>query len=388
MSNERVVVAGGGFAGLETAFLLNLRLHADVDITLVSDQDHFLFRPNTIYIPFGLDPDELKIPLERPSSRQDIAFVGGRVRAADVGASRLELDSGESVAYDRLVLATGAAMRPEEIPGLAEHANTIWTPADMLQLRDQIERIVEKGKDGKKTRLVFLVPPNNKCSGPLYEMAMVVETHFRREGVRDWVDMVWTTSEQSYIMAFGPRLHEVSAEFDERVIEGLLEHVVTEVEEDRVLYENGTEIEYDELISPPPYVAAMEYDGLPSDDRGFLTTDFDTRRVEGTENIYAPGDAGDFPVKQAFLAFLQTDAVAETLVGEIRGQEPRVTFDPISMCVMEPKTAVADAASAIQELMAPWNRAVIDQDWDAVLSMCEGPRSPGLAGSKVPCTKC
>ena len=41
-----VVVAGGGFTGLETAFVLKHRLHDDVDITLVSDQEKFLFRPN------------------------------------------------------------------------------------------------------------------------------------------------------------------------------------------------------------------------------------------------------------------------------------------------------------------------------------------------------
>jgi hypothetical protein len=57
--------------------------------------------------------------------------------------------------------------------------------------------------------------------------------------------------------------------------------------------------------------------------------------VLGHERIYAPGDAGDFPVKQAFLAFLQADAAAEDLAAGILGREPRATFDPVSMCVME-----------------------------------------------------
>jgi NADH dehydrogenase FAD-containing subunit len=49
----RVVIVGGVFAGLESAFLLRLRLGSRVRLTLVSDRDTFLFKPNTIYIPFG-----------------------------------------------------------------------------------------------------------------------------------------------------------------------------------------------------------------------------------------------------------------------------------------------------------------------------------------------
>jgi sulfide:quinone oxidoreductase len=60
-----------------------------------------------------------------------------------------------------------------------------------------------------------------------------------------------------------------------------------------------------------------------------------SRRVIGTDRIYAPGDAGDFPVKQAFLAFLQADSVAEHIVAEVTGKEPAYVFDPVSMCVME-----------------------------------------------------
>jgi sulfide:quinone oxidoreductase len=57
--------------------------------------------------------------------------------------------------------------------------------------------------------------------------------------------------------------------------------------------------------------------------------------VLGQERVFAPGDAGDFPVKQAFLAFLQADAVAATIAADVLGVEPNLTFDPVSMCVME-----------------------------------------------------
>src|ERR687887_368959 len=63
--SARVVVVGGGFGGLETAFDLRLLAGDRAEITLVSDQDHFLFKPNSIYVPFGLDPDRLQVPHAR-----------------------------------------------------------------------------------------------------------------------------------------------------------------------------------------------------------------------------------------------------------------------------------------------------------------------------------
>ncbi len=66
----KIVILGGGFGGLEAAFYLRWRLAQQADITLVSDRDHFLFKPNTIYIPFGLDPEKLTIPSTgRPGAR-------------------------------------------------------------------------------------------------------------------------------------------------------------------------------------------------------------------------------------------------------------------------------------------------------------------------------
>ncbi len=72
IGTPRVVVLGGGFGGLEAAFYLRMRLGDRARISLVSDQDHFLYKPNTIYIPFGMDPERLKIPLARPTQRKDI----------------------------------------------------------------------------------------------------------------------------------------------------------------------------------------------------------------------------------------------------------------------------------------------------------------------------
>ena len=82
-------------------------------------------------------------------------------------------------------------------------------------------------------------------------------------------------------------------------------------------------------------MAGVRYPALDSDDRGFVATDLETRLAAGHDDIYVPGDAGDFPIKQAFLAFLQADAVANHIDAELRGGEFTQPFDSVSMCIME-----------------------------------------------------
>lgn len=332
----RVVVLGGGFAGLETAYMLHKKLHDAVEITLVSDRDSFLFKPNTIYIPFGADEASLRIGLLKPLHRRHINFQHGRIDAIDPDRRQVQLTDGTTLGYDMAVIGTGATMRPDEVPGLAEHAATIWTPEEMRRLGSRLQSLRDRALAGEDLDVVFVVPPNNKCAGPLYEIVFMLETWLRRQHIRDRVHLTYSTYESSFIHAFGPRLHSVvTEEFAARGIDGHTAEVVTEVRPGEVVYADGHTRHFDELISFPPYVAAVDYAGLPADDRGFLACDLATRRVEGHTEIYAPGDAGDFPVKQAFLAFLQADAAAEHIASNITGRDFAHPFDPVSMCVME-----------------------------------------------------
>jgi NADH dehydrogenase FAD-containing subunit len=330
------VILGAGFAGLESAFLLRMRMRDRADLTIVSGQEAFTFRPNTIYVPFGADPDSLVVDLAKPFRRRDITFLADRAVGVDPDAHEVALAGGRRVAYDKLVIATGADMRPAEVPGLAEHAATVWTPQSMLGVRERFQRVLVDAREGRRSRVLFLIPPNNKCAGPLYEIVMMFETWLSRENARKRVEITWSTCEQTYIQAFGPRLHDVVVEeFERRAIHGHRGEAVTEVLPGQVRYADGKARAFDHLITFPPYVAAARYEALPSDDRGFIETDPETRQVVGHPDIYAPGDAGDFPIKQAFLAFLQADTVAEHIAAGADGHTFEKPFDPVSMCIME-----------------------------------------------------
>src|SRR5919205_58521 len=104
-ANPQVLVLGGGFAALEAAFLLRSRLHDRVDIRLVSDRDGFVFRPNSIYVPFGADPASLLTGLARPLARRHIDFERGTVAELDPDRRFVALMDGQRFRYDKLIIA-------------------------------------------------------------------------------------------------------------------------------------------------------------------------------------------------------------------------------------------------------------------------------------------
>jgi sulfide:quinone oxidoreductase len=335
-AKPQILVLGGGFAALESAFLLRMRLGERADIRLVSDREHFVFRPNSIYVPFGTDPASLLVGLRRPLARRRINFERGAVAEVDPDRRFVGLEDGQRFRYDKLIVATGADTHAGEVPGLSEHAATIWTTDSMLDVRRRFTEVHDRSWHGERQRVLFLVPPNNKCSGPLYEIVFMLETWLRREGARGPVEITWSTYEHGFIQAFGPRLHDlVTEQFAAREIDGHTNERVREVVAGEVRYEDGSTRPYDQLIAFPPYVSAVRYPALASDDRGFLATELETRLAAGHDDIYVPGDAGDFPIKQAFLAFLQADTVAEHIAADVQGRPFTAPFDPVSMCIME-----------------------------------------------------
>ncbi|MFO0747836.1 MAG: FAD-dependent oxidoreductase [Myxococcota bacterium] len=330
-----VVVLGGGFAGLETAFLLHHRLHDRVRITLVSDRPDFVARPSSIYIPFGGDPSAVSIGLAEPTARRDIAFVESRALDLDPVAKLVAL-SDRKLAYDKLVIATGAALRPSEIPGLEGAGVTFWSPADMLDLKARLEKTIERARVGRRTRMLFVLPPHNLCVLPLYEMALMIDTHLRRMEVRDKVEITLVTYEWSYLQTYGANVAEVmGGELNRRGIIGMRGHSIAAVTDHTVKLGEGTVLGYEELVSFAPQVAQVRWSSLPCDDRGFLRCTLATRQVEGYPDVYAPGDAGDFPVKQAFMAFLQADAATDHIVSQVVDRPFAKPFDAVTMAVID-----------------------------------------------------
>ena len=346
---SRIVVLGGGVAALEAVLLLRSHLRAGVELQLVSEADDFLLRPNLVYVPFGADPAASRVDVTHGLWKHEIMPDPGPVEGIDPGAGIVQLADGRKLSYEHLVIATGAAARPQEIPGLAENAVSIWDLRGMLALKERFEHLRGQGREGAQPRVLFALPPCTQWPLPLYEIALILDTWLRRAHARGPVSIGYLTHEAYFGETCGPRMHQVLAEeFATRQIEAHTAQRLVEVDEHEATFAGGRREPFDLLVMMPPLVAAARYEGLPTDERGFLRVEYGTRQVLGHPELYAPGDAGDFPLKDPFLALLEADAAADHLAALITRRDFNSPFDAVSVNVIEMLDRAAFARLPLQ----------------------------------------
>ena len=270
----RILVLGGGFAALEAAFLLRMRLRDRVEIKLVSDSDQFLFRPNSIYVPFGADPASLLVgPAQAASAGGTSPSSAGTVAEVDPDAQARHAGRRPAV---RLRQAGRRDRRGHPRRG---GAGPRGARGHDLDVRLDARRAAAlragaraRARAASAQRVLFLVPPNNKCSGPLYEIVMMLETWLRRRGRsrqrRDHVVDLRAVVHPGLRAAAARRWS--TDEFAERGIEGHTEEVV-----DRGARRRGPLRRRQRArVRPPDRVPALRGRGslqrLPSDERGFI----------------------------------------------------------------------------------------------------------------------
>src|SRR5689334_5749515 len=106
-SRQHVVIVGGGFGGLYAARALR---RADVEVTLIDRRNHHTFQPLLYQVATaGLNPADIAVPIRRILRRQkNVRVLLAEAESIDVARRRVLFAGGGSVAYDHLVLATGA----------------------------------------------------------------------------------------------------------------------------------------------------------------------------------------------------------------------------------------------------------------------------------------
>jgi NADH dehydrogenase len=147
------VVVGSGFTGFECARQLARKMArhakktgASVDITIISPVDYMLYTPLLPDVAGGLvDARFVAIPLA--NALTGVQAIRGRVDEVDFDGRTVTFTDPEervrSLAWDRLVLTPGSVTRLFDIPGLAEHARGLKSPAEALYLRDHVLQQLE-----------------------------------------------------------------------------------------------------------------------------------------------------------------------------------------------------------------------------------------------------
>ena len=306
----RVLILGGGFAGVYTALHLERlwRRSRDVEVTLVSRDNYFLMSPLLFEAGSGvLEPRHAVNPI-RPLLRST-RFVEAEIQSIDLErksvAARLP-DGGEpfDLPFDHLVLALGGVTNTRLVPG-SERALTFKTLGDAILLRNQVIRLfesadVEKDAARKQAMLTFVV-----VGGGLVGVELIGELTTFIKNVAALYKHVDEREVRFEMIEAGPR---IAPEFDDALAEyaaGVLKQrgvnirtntKVKAIHDDSVELPDGQRIVAETIVmatgvTPNPLVTSLP---IEKDHKGRAITE-PTMRAKGRTDLWALGDCASIP---------------------------------------------------------------------------------------------
>jgi sulfide:quinone oxidoreductase len=297
----RVVIGGGGVAGLEGLLALHALAGDRVRLTLVAPEPDFSYRPLAVAEPFAHGRAE-RVPLETLARETGAELIRDAIAGIDDAAGEVRLASGGMLPYDALLLAPGA--RPVDgVPG----ATTWWPGGDPEALGGLLRDIEE----GYTKRVAFVIPPGAVWPLPAYELALMTAAEARAMG-HDDVTITVVTPEHTPLSLFGAEASAAVAEELAAAAVALEAGAVARVAPGGlVLQPAGRELAVERIVAVPR-VLGPALDGLPADEEGFIRAG-DDAQVEGCTRTWAAGDGVVSPVKFGGLATHQARRAAAAI---------------------------------------------------------------------------
>lgn len=287
-----IVVVGGSFGGLTAAFELRSKLGKEHAITLISDQEEFVFIPSLPWVSLGWKkPEDVVFELKKPLTSKGIRFMHASAQKIDPESNKVITDKGE-VAYDYLVIATGAYLEFEAVKGLGpeKYTQSICTLGHAKQAYEAWQKFLSDPGP-----IVIGAAQGVSCFGPAYEQVFMVDTYLRRIKKRHEVPIIFITSEPYLghfgIGGLGKSRRVTEDEFAERDIKAVTNAVIEEVTSDTIRLKGDAEFKFKYAMIIPPFTGVKAVmNSKIGNPRGFLPVNEHYRHVN-YPNIYAAGVA-------------------------------------------------------------------------------------------------
>ncbi|MHB8146704.1 MAG: NAD(P)/FAD-dependent oxidoreductase [Vulcanimicrobiaceae bacterium] len=332
------IVLGAGVGGIVTANELRERCAKTDRIILIDRNAMHLFAPSLLWLVAGSrTANEIQRPV-RELLRPGIEFVQGTVLAIDP-AQRAVTTDGARFTTDALVVALGAELAPDTIPGLAEAGHNFYTLDGAQSLRHALEEF-----HGGKV-VVMTASALYKCPAAPYEAALLIEDALRKRGVRAATTMEMHAAEPAPMGVAGPAVSEaLKAVLRSKGIAYSSNHQVMSVDPAShiISFADRSSTTYDLLAYVPPHrpPAVIAESGLAGDvgwipvNRSTLGTSF--------EGVYAIGDVATIPLsmgkplpKAGVFAHAEAAVVARNIADSWRLQPTKHTFNGHGACFVE-----------------------------------------------------
>ena len=341
----RIVILGGGFAGIATAATLERKLRSnEAELVLVSRENFSVFTPMLPEACSGeLDVRHIVTPIRSQLRRTQ--FILADVAALDVNARKVtytHILTGitETLSYDHLVLALGSTTSTFNLSGVAEYSFPLKTLEDAAVLRNRMVWLLELADSTPESRrrkqlLTIAVVGGGftgvETAGELADFFKNVLRFYPRVP-RDLLRVVLIEGGPTLLPGLPPEMGRYAARnLEKRGVEVLTGDVVARVDAESIVLQSGAQIESATIIwsagvKPSPVVAAAD---LPRTPRGNVRVGEDFR-AEGVDRLWAAGDcaavpdgSGGYQPLTAQHAIREGPTLAENLVRVLRGKPTR-----------------------------------------------------------------
>ncbi len=314
IARRRVVIVGGGVAGLETVLALHDLAATQVSVTVIAPEPGFTPRALDLEPPFA-GGQAAPLDLEAFMSEHGGRFRRTVVLGVDAGRRTLSCTTGPDERYDTLVIAVGASARPE-------YAHALTFGADFPACDELVADLAHGGPHS----VAFVVPKDCTWPLPLYELALMTADKARLPNSDEFrVHLV--TPEQRALELFGARASAAVTELLRAA------HICLHCGIDADVHPGGRvdigsegPLAVDRVVALA-HLAGPSLAGLPADAHGFIPVD-EYGRVTGVDAVYAAGDVTDHPIKHGGLASQQADAVAAHVAAGAGAPVDAVPYSP------------------------------------------------------------
>jgi len=343
----KVLILGGGVGGHVAANLLSKRLGKKHDVVLIDKEAQYEFSPSFLWATMGWrEPGQITRSLSL-LRRKGVEYVKGEVLKIDPAERTVKTSAGE-FACDYLIVALGAELAPETMPGLSVTAHHFYELEAAMKLKDSL-KVFSGG-----TIAIGVSSTPFKCPAAPYEAALLLDYNLRKRGIREKVDFQFFTPEPLPMPVAGPAIGDMIKQMLEaREIDyhPNFKPVSVDPRKREISFERGEKIEFDLLVVVPPHRVpnVVKEAGLTKGtpwipvDKWTLRTRYDDLHAIGDVTLAKLFDGMALP-KAGVFAHGQAEVVAHNIAVGIEGGEER-KFDGKGYCFVETGFGKAGFAS-------------------------------------------
>jgi sulfide:quinone oxidoreductase len=313
----RVVVAGGGIAGLETLIALRGIVGHRVDLTFVAPEEDFTLRALEVFEPFGVGHPH-RYPLAEVAADLQAALHRDVVARVEPDRRCVRLASGTDLSYDALVLAVGAVPYPA-----FEHGTCFTRTHDP----EGFDEVLGDLRAGLAERVAVVVPPGAAWTLPAYELALMIAAFVEP------AEVTLVTPEHEPLAAFGPPAGElVRGELAAAGVQLLAGVSATVPHPTVVQIARDARLSCDRIVHLP-LLAGPNTPGLACDAHGFILVD-EAFRATDAGDVFAVGDGAAGAFKQGGLAAQQADVAAEQIAWRAGAEHAPRPYRPVMRAML------------------------------------------------------